>query len=250
MAANPESSFIPGPAETSLFSPIVLAGLGVSVALHLMLIFLVVLPKTERVTVVEEVFQDIQIQRIPKTTPKPPKPKIKPPEPKKAVQRSGSSARKIFQSTAGNPNTGVVKTNNTKFDGNNASGQGVGNGSAEGTGSSPVGDPKGTGTVAETAPPPPPPPPAELIKARPLSSLVVVYPEAAKSSGVEGVVVVRAFIDENGEVTDVKVKRSSGNEDLDNAAKEAVLKMRFEPARRGNDKEPSKVDVPVRFSLS
>jgi len=178
-------------------------------------------------------------------------PKPKPPEPKKVQpkqpNRSGSAARKIFQSKSSTSGV-VVKGNETKFDGDNASGVGTGTGAFEGTGTG-EGDPKGV-PEAPPAPPPPPPPPAELIKAKAVSQPVAVYPDAARNEGREGTVIVRAYISETGEVTRTKVMRSSGHPDLDEAAQAAVARMRFEPAHRGDEKEASKVDIPIRFSLS
>ncbi len=57
------------------------------------------------------------------------------------------------------------------------------------------------------------------------------YPEAAQRAGREGVVVIKAVIDESGRVTDPKVLRSL-DPILDEAALAAVRRWRFHPATR------------------
>jgi len=54
----------------------------------------------------------------------------------------------------------------------------------------------------------------------------------------------------NGRPTSVALKRSSGVESLDRAALAAVRRWTFEPARSAGIPVASRVEVPVRFSLS
>jgi protein TonB len=75
------------------------------------------------------------------------------------------------------------------------------------------------------------------------------YPESARRAGIEGVTLLRIRVLENGRVGDVFIEKSSGSDDLDNAASEGVKEWRFEPARRGREPIPSWVLLPMRFEL-
>ena len=77
----------------------------------------------------------------------------------------------------------------------------------------------------------------------------VVYPISAKEAGIEGKVLVKAIIDENGNVTETSILKSV-NKDCDKAAMDAIKKTKFTPALK--DKKPVKAEVviPVMFKLS
>ncbi len=74
------------------------------------------------------------------------------------------------------------------------------------------------------------------------------YPEFAKKAEIEGQVLLKFLVNEEGRVTDIKVVKSL-NELLDAAAIKAVSKWRYSPARQRD--KPVKVWVvqPVRFQL-
>ncbi len=76
----------------------------------------------------------------------------------------------------------------------------------------------------------------------------VVYPKSAKEAGIEGQVVVKAIIDEKGNVAKTEILKSV-NTDLDKAAVNAIVKTKFTPAMK--DKKPvmAEVVVPVKFKL-
>ena len=87
------------------------------------------------------------------------------------------------------------------------------------------------------APPPPPSgpkvvfipyddPPVAMSPIRPR------YPEIAQEAGIEGVVVVQAFIDEKGRVKETLILKGVPNTGLDEAAMEAIRKTRFRPAKQ------------------
>ena len=57
-----------------------------------------------------------------------------------------------------------------------------------------------------------------------------VYPEEARKARLEGLVVVKTVIDEQGQVKDPVVEGSSGHKSLDEAALEAISAWRFKPA--------------------
>mgnify|MGYP001194091559 FL=1 len=82
------------------------------------------------------------------------------------------------------------------------------------------------------APPPPPSgpkvvfipyddPPVAMTAIRP------VYPEIAQEAGIEGVIVVQAFIDEKGRVKETQILKGVPNTGLDEAAMEAIRKTKF-----------------------
>jgi TonB family protein len=63
-----------------------------------------------------------------------------------------------------------------------------------------------------------------------LNRTAPVYPESAKASKAEGVVILECVIDEQGKVTQAELKKSSGNQDLDQSAQDAVKVWTFKPA--------------------
>lgn len=60
------------------------------------------------------------------------------------------------------------------------------------------------------------------------------YPEEAKKNEIEGTVVLKVTIDENGQVTDVKVLKGLGY-GLDEASAAAMRKFKFKPATQGGE---------------
>jgi protein TonB len=56
------------------------------------------------------------------------------------------------------------------------------------------------------------------------------YPDAAQVNGEQGSVVLDVKVGSSGKVRNIKIDRSSGFDDLDNAAIEGVLGWRFVPA--------------------
>lgn len=75
------------------------------------------------------------------------------------------------------------------------------------------------------------------------------YPWAAQQRGEQGTVLVEAWVRTDGSVGEARVHRSSGVEDLDRAATQAVRRWRFEPARRDQAPVATWVRVPIRFRL-
>ncbi|MCE5286239.1 MAG: energy transducer TonB [Pelosinus sp.] len=76
------------------------------------------------------------------------------------------------------------------------------------------------------------------------------YPREALSAGWEGSVVVRVLIATDGTASQAAVQSSSGHSVLDEAAKQAVRKWRFSPARQNNSPIESYYDVRVKFILA
>ncbi|MBO8152439.1 MAG: energy transducer TonB [Candidatus Marinimicrobia bacterium] len=77
----------------------------------------------------------------------------------------------------------------------------------------------------------------------------VVYPEIAREAGIEGTVVVRAFINEFGVVTDCFVAQGIPNTGLDEAAIEAVKRTRFKPAKQRDRNVGVWISIPIVFKL-
>ena len=104
------------------------------------------------------------------------------------------------------------------------------------------------------APPPPPSgpkvvfipyddPPIAMSPIRPR------YPEIAQEAGIEGVVVVQAFIDEKGRVKETLILKGVPNTGLDEAAMEAIRKTRFRPAKQRERAVGVWISIPVNFRL-
>ena len=104
------------------------------------------------------------------------------------------------------------------------------------------------------APPPPPSgpkvvfipyddPPVAMSPIRPR------YPEIAQEAGIEGVVVVQAFIDEKGRVKETLILKGVPNTGLDEAAMEAIRKTRFRPAKQRERAVGVWISIPVNFRL-
>jgi TonB family protein len=77
----------------------------------------------------------------------------------------------------------------------------------------------------------------------------LVYPKADKEAGHAGTVIVQAFVDENGDVTEATVKDSPGWEGLDKAAINAIKQTKFKPALKGEKPMGVYITVPVKFKL-
>ena len=104
------------------------------------------------------------------------------------------------------------------------------------------------------APPPPPSgpkvvfipyddPPVAMTPIRP------VYPEIAQEAGIEGVIVVQAFIDEKGRVKETLILKGVPNTGLDEAAMDAIRKTRFRPAKQRERAVGVWISIPVNFRL-
>lgn len=76
-----------------------------------------------------------------------------------------------------------------------------------------------------------------------------IYPKRALMLKQEGVVVLQALIDTNGNIKDVKLATSSGYAILDKSATDAVWKWKFEPSVIDGTPSVSWVKVPVEFMI-
>lgn len=76
-----------------------------------------------------------------------------------------------------------------------------------------------------------------------------IYPKRALMLKQEGVVILQALIDTNGDINDVKLVTSSGYAILDKSAIDAVWKWKFEPSVINGTPAVSWVKVPVEFMI-
>jgi protein TonB len=110
--------------------------------------------------------------------------------------------------------------------------------------------------------PPPPPTEGPIIKFIPydeppepiggLEALMrnVKYPPIAREAGIEGTVVIQAFINDRGVVTETVVAKSLPGTGLDDAAVEAIRRTRFKPAKQRDRPVGVWLTIPVMFKLT
>lgn len=114
---------------------------------------------------------------------------------------------------------------------------------------------------------PPPPPPEEQHSEGPRVKFIpydeppeplggfaaiqrnIVYPEIAQEAGIEGTVIVQAYVNEFGKVTECVVLKGVPNTGLDEAAIAAIMKTRFKPAKQRDRNVGVYISIPVIFKL-
>lgn len=77
----------------------------------------------------------------------------------------------------------------------------------------------------------------------------IVYPEIAQEAGIEGTVVIQAFVDKKGKVTETVVLKGIPNTGLDDAAMTAIKKTKFKPAKQRDRDVGVWISIPVNFRL-
>lgn len=75
------------------------------------------------------------------------------------------------------------------------------------------------------------------------------YPEDLKDAGIGGTVVVWAFVDSAGNVANVRLRESSGNEALDAAALVVAREWEFTPARNRGECVAVWMAIPIIFAV-
>jgi protein TonB len=78
---------------------------------------------------------------------------------------------------------------------------------------------------------------------------VLTYPAAARQARATGTVLVRAVVEADGRVREVRVDRSSGYASLDRAAMEAMRTALFRPYMHNGVARAAVVIVPMEFEL-
>jgi protein TonB len=93
---------------------------------------------------------------------------------------------------------------------------------------------------------------AGMIMAKPLyrKNSPPKYPRHARRKGYEGNVIIEVLVDEKGNVSDLKIFKSSGYEILDRSALSAVEKWLFKPGTSNGKAMKMWVRVPIRFKLN
>ena len=76
----------------------------------------------------------------------------------------------------------------------------------------------------------------------------ITYPEIAKRAGLQGKVIIQAFIDEDGNVTHTKVVKGLGG-GIDEMASDAVRKTKFNPGIQNGKPVKVQVTIPIVFKL-
>lgn len=75
------------------------------------------------------------------------------------------------------------------------------------------------------------------------------YPHEARKRRRQGVVLVRVLVDRAGKPSEVRIERSSGHADLDEAAREAVRRAMFKPHLENGEPRMALAFVPIEFSV-
>jgi len=113
--------------------------------------------------------------------------------------------------------------------------------------------------------PPPPPPPEEEDESatifvpydeppQPIGGFAAIqrnlkYPEIARKAGVEGRVLVHVRVDKKGNVIETKILQSLGNNGCDEAAVDAIKKVKWKPAYQRDKPVTVWIAIPVQFKL-
>jgi protein TonB len=116
----------------------------------------------------------------------------------------------------------------------------------------PPAPPQPAAPVAAPAPPAPPAPapvtPASANAAY-LKNPAPEYPSLAQRRGWEGTVLLRVQVLASGKPGEVQIQKSSGRQQLDDAALSAVKRWSFVPAKQGDVAQVGWVSVPIDFKI-
>lgn len=88
----------------------------------------------------------------------------------------------------------------------------------------------------------------EPIRGMEVMQLRVIYPELALRAGIEGKVLVEAFINETGKVVKTQILEGIGG-GCDEAAAAAIWRTGFKPGRHNGVPVKTRIVIPVRFKL-
>jgi protein TonB len=77
----------------------------------------------------------------------------------------------------------------------------------------------------------------------------VVYPRDSQARGEEGTVVLGVDIADSGQPRRIRLLKSSGYADLDNAAMETAFNWHYLPALRGGDTAEDWATVQIKYAL-
>ncbi len=79
----------------------------------------------------------------------------------------------------------------------------------------------------------------------------MIYPETALKAGIQGVSTIGFVVNESGMLSNIKVLKSSGNNDLDNEAMRVIRKTngKWKPGRNNGNAVKTQMSVPITFQL-
>lgn len=78
----------------------------------------------------------------------------------------------------------------------------------------------------------------------------IKYPKAAQAAGAEGRAIVQFVVNKNGTISDVKIMKSTGNEELDNEAMRVVsASPKWKPGKINGKTVRTKMMQPIMFRL-
>ncbi|NWD90666.1 energy transducer TonB, partial [Pseudomonas sp. K5002] len=101
--------------------------------------------------------------------------------------------------------------------------------------------------------PPAPPAPAPVTPASAnaayLKNPAPEYPSLAQRRGWEGTVLLRVHVLATGKPGEIQIQKSSGRQQLDEAALAAVKRWSFVPAKQGDVAQDGWVSVPIDFKI-
>lgn len=80
----------------------------------------------------------------------------------------------------------------------------------------------------------------------PVRTVAPEYPQNLKAQNVSGLVMIKCTIDEQGNVGETSVVKSS-NEQFDRFATDAIKKWKFKPARQDGNPISVQVTIPIKF---
>ena len=108
----------------------------------------------------------------------------------------------------------------------------------------------------ESLPPPPPPPSEQAQEFYAFDEPPVLikyvspsYPDLARQAGIEGTVLLRVLVSEDGKVMSANVLQSDVTPMMEKAAVEAAKQFRFKPAKQRTVPVKATMMVPIRFKL-
>ncbi|GAB5341510.1 energy transducer TonB [Pseudomonas fluorescens] len=117
-------------------------------------------------------------------------------------------------------------------------------------------EPKPVPKAVEQPPAPPAPPAPSPAPVTPASANAAYlknpapeYPSLAQRRGWEGTVLLRVHVLASGKPGEVQVQKSSGRQQLDDAALAAVKRWSFVPAKQGDVAQDGWVSVPIDFKI-
>jgi TonB family protein len=129
----------------------------------------------------------------------------------------------------------------------NGIGNSTGNGTGNGVGNETGNKPKSENTPIATAPKPPIENSSKLNRADCIQCQIK-YPDRARQRGIEGNAEVAIDTDSQGNVTRVRLVRSSGDSELDQAAQQAAQEWKLTPTAEGREGVRASVNFAIKGS--